>query len=165
MNNFNLNNNLKKIKLIPVITYNNTRVDKCIILKENTNKSGIYRLINKINGKSYIGSSIRLNNRFRLYYSSKTIKNRLSQGSSAIYSALLKYGHDNFSLDILEYCEPNLLIKREQYFMDLINPEYNILKIAGNKLGFKHSEATKAKMSINHSGINHPFFGKSLSYE
>jgi len=39
------------------------------------------------------------------------------------------------------------------------------LKIAGNKSGFKHTEATKIQMSISHKGINHPFFGKSLSYE
>jgi group I intron endonuclease len=39
------------------------------------------------------------------------------------------------------------------------------LKIAGSKLGSKHSEATKVKMSINNTGINHPFFGKIHSLE
>jgi len=38
-------------------------------------------------------------------------------GSSAIYSALLKYGYSNFSLDILEYCEIDALIEREQYYI------------------------------------------------
>jgi group I intron endonuclease len=37
--------------------------------------------------------------------------------------------------------------------------------IAGSKLGSKHSEATKAKMSINNTGKNHPFFGKNHSLE
>lgn len=43
MNNFNLNNNLNKIKLIPVVIYSNTYINKSIILLENKNKSGIYR--------------------------------------------------------------------------------------------------------------------------
>ena len=29
------------------------------------------------------------------------------KGSSHVYPALLKYGYSNFSLEILEYCEPD----------------------------------------------------------
>jgi len=74
----------------------------------------------------------------------------------------LKYGYSNFSLDILEYCESDILIKREQYYTDLLEPKYNILKVAGTILGFKHSEATKVKMSINNTGINNPIFNKNI---
>jgi len=52
-----------------------------------------------------------------------------------IYRALLKYGYKNFSLDILEYCEPDVLIKREQYYIKIIKLEYNILKVNDNNLG------------------------------
>jgi len=69
-------------------------------------------------------------------------------GSSAIYSALLKHGYSKFSLDIIEYCESNVLIKREQYYIDQLKPEYNICKKAGYTLGFRHSEATKAKQVL-----------------
>jgi hypothetical protein len=141
--NKNMQNN---IIVIPVVKYTNAEIDKFRVYKENKNKSGIYRLNNIITGKSYIGSSVSLGKRFRIYYSSNAMKRNLSQGSSAIYGALLKYGYSNFSLDILEYCKPSLLITREQYYIDLIKPHYNILKIAGNRLGSKHSEATKAKM-------------------
>lgn len=48
------------------------------------------------------------------------------------------------------------MLKREQYYIDLLNPEYNILKIAGNLLGFKHSKETLAKMSIAKTGENNP---------
>jgi hypothetical protein len=58
------------------------------------------------------------------------------------------------------------LIKREQYYIDVLKPEYNILKFAGSLSGFKHSidsiertrivnigrkhdEATKLKLSAN----------------
>lgn len=37
------------------------------------------------------------------------------------------------------------MIEREQYYIDTLNPEYNILKIAGSPLGYKHSEETIAK--------------------
>ena len=82
-----------------------------------------------ITGKSYIGSSINLNKRFCTYFSLKHL-GKLKR-SSVIYSAILKYSYLNFSLDILEYCKSELLIKREQYYIDLLKPEYNISKIAG----------------------------------
>jgi len=45
-------------------------------------------------------------------------------------------------LDIIEYCSPKDLINREQYYLQSLKPDYNILKTAGSLLGFKHSEAT-----------------------
>jgi len=68
-------------------------------------------------------------------------------------------------LDILEYCETDILIEREQYYIDLLKPEYNILKIAGSNLRFKHSETTKIKMSMDNAKEKHPFYGKSRSEE
>jgi group I intron endonuclease len=49
-----------------------------------------------------------------------------------IYKALVKYGYSSFKLEILENSEPNILIEREQYYLDLLNPEYNILVKAGS---------------------------------
>ena len=45
-----------------------------------------------------------------------------------IYRALLKNGYSNFQLEILEFCEPDLVLNREQYYLDLLDPEYNNLK-------------------------------------
>lgn len=67
---------------------------------------------------------------------------------SVIYSALLKYGYSNFKLDILEYCHTNELLVQEQYYLDLYSPDYNILKIAGSNLGFKHSDETLLKFKL-----------------
>ena len=64
-----------------------------------------------------------------------------------ISKALLKYGHAGFKLEILEFCSSDVLLVREQYFIDKTQPEYNILKIAGNSLGYKHTEATKKLLS------------------
>lgn len=57
-----------------------------------------------------------------------------------INRALLKYGYSKFKLEILEYCEPAVAIEREQHYLDLLEPEYNILPKAGSRLGHKHTE-------------------------
>lgn len=145
----NNKNILSKIKIIPVVTYANAHLYKSIIYKYNKNQSGIYRWTHKKSGKSYVGSSRSLSKRFAAYYSKIHIKKKLSLGSSAIYSALLKYDYSNFSLDIIEYCEPNILISREQYYIDLLKPVYNILKIAGSSSGYKHTFESRLKMGQN----------------
>jgi group I intron endonuclease len=157
-----MNNN--KI-IIPVVTYTNISKDKSIIYKENKGKSGIYGINNLITGKSYVGSRKCLASRLSSYYSKKAMLNKLSTRKSIIYSALLKHGYDNFSLDILEYCEVDVLIEREQYYLDTLKPKYNILKAANSRLGSKHSLKTKALINLKLRGINHPFYGKTLSEE
>jgi group I intron endonuclease len=62
-----------------------------------------------------------------------------------ISRALLKYGYSDFRLEVLEYCDTSNIIEREQYYFNLIKPEYNILKTAGSSFGFKHTEETLAK--------------------
>ena len=64
----------------------------------------------------------------------------LQKKNMIIHKAILKYGNSKFKLDILEYCAPEDCIKREQYYLDLLKPKYNILKIAGSSLGHKHTE-------------------------
>lgn len=137
------NNNINKI---PVIFYINANTHKSIICKENAGKSGIYCWKNTINGKLYVGSAKDLNKRLRDYFSPKYLKKELLKSNSIIYRALLKYNYNKFNLEILEYCEPSLLIKREQYYINLLKPKFNILKIANSRLGLKHSPETLLKL-------------------
>ena len=46
----------------------------------------------------------------------------------------------------MEYCAPENTIEREQYYLTSLKPKYNILKVAGSLLGYKHSEETKGKL-------------------
>jgi hypothetical protein len=72
--------------------------------------------------------------------------------------------------EILEYCDKKDLIEKENDYLKLLQPEYNILLKAESRLGHKVSEETRNKMSntakeIDHSGRfqagdNHPNFGK-----
>lgn len=59
--------------------------------------------------------------------------------NSHVYRALLFYGHNNLYLEILEYCNKDTIIIRDNYYIDILKPEYNILKKAGSRLGFRHS--------------------------
>jgi len=72
----------------------------------------------------------------------------MKKNNSMIYKSLCKNGYSKFKLEILEYCELDNLIEREQYYLDTLKPEYNILKTAGSLTGFKHSMATRELMSI-----------------
>ena len=132
--------------VVPVKIYPNADLDKLGIISENKGKCGIYRWTNLINGKSYIGSSVNLNKRFRCYFSIGWLESGLQKANSQIYRSLVKNGYSNFSLEILEYCEKSEALKREQYYLDICEPEYNILKIAGSRLNSKHSEETIAKI-------------------
>jgi len=129
--------------IVPAVVYSNPDAEKERILKENRGKSGVYRFTNLINGKSYIGSSSSINRRLREYFNF----NQISKGNRTINKALLKYGYSGFKLEILEYCEPSNCIEREQYYLDLLKPKYNILKTAGSSLGYPHSEEAKKKIS------------------
>ena len=97
-----------------------------------------------MNSKSYVGSSVNLGRRIQYYYSFRHITD--PKYKMLIHKALLKYGYSNFKLEILEYCEPLVVLNREQFYLDLLKPEYNILKVAGSRLGYKHTEETKAKI-------------------
>lgn len=88
-----------------------------------------------------------LSNRFYHYYSHKFLETQLKKKKSAINRSLLKHGYSNFSLEILEYCEASDVVVREQFYMDLLCPEYNLNKTAGSRLGSIHSEETKTRIS------------------
>ncbi len=131
--------------------YKNADIDKLHIITENKGKAGVYRWINIANGKSYIGSSVDLGRRLKDYFTLGYLEFGIKKSQSHIYKSLLKNGYSNFSFEILEYCEPEKAIEREQHYIDLFQPEYNILKKAGSLYGFKHSEETKAKFKIRSS--------------
>lgn len=109
-----------------------------------------------------------------------------------ITRAMRKYGLDNFSLAILEFCDPdikvcsnplfffNVLKKKggrsqsskttpeinlEQKWIDYYRPIYNVLKIAGSSSGFSHKIDTINKLKELFRKENHPNFGKTSSPE
>ena len=99
--------------------------------------SGVYKITNKINGKFYIGSAINCFKRWCKKY------------NEHLESAFKKYGKENFIFEIIENVEDtSKLIEREQYYMDLLKPEYNKRSIASSNLGIKASDETRYKLSL-----------------
>lgn len=141
--------------------YENAGSQKETVLKENRRLSGIYLWVNKLNGNTYVGSGLDLSKRLLSYYN----QSELTRNSRPIKDAILKYGHNNFILAIIEYCSKDTLLDQEQYYLDLLRPDYNILKFAYSMLGFKHSPENiakfkakiispehKVKLSVRHTG-------------
>jgi group I intron endonuclease len=160
----------EEICFTPAKIYNDL-TDPAVIRKmraENKNKWGIYRITNKLNGKFYIGSSASLTNRLnKHYYSSTSIS--AGRGISILINAFKKNGMENFTFEIIEYCEIHTLaylLEREQYYLDLLKPFYNILKIAGSSKGSKWTEEGKAKLSDGRrKGENSAWLGRKHSDE
>ena len=116
-------------------------------MKENFRKSGIYMISSNFKYKIYIGRSVDLGYRFRDYLSENYLKKNNCvriKNKSIIYSALLKGGYNNFEIYILEYCDKNSIVIKEQHYIDLLKPEFNILKKAGPSLRSKNSYCKKA---------------------
>lgn len=177
--NLGISKDLKEAfpRAVPVKFYPNSDISKVTILSENKAKSGIYMWTNLTNGKCYIGSAVDLSDSIKFYYSSSKMNSALQQGKNYICSALLKDGNQNFSLTILEYCEPSELLKREKYYIDYLQSEYNIVKdpTVPPMSGRTHSEETRKKISDTakkidnygrfKTGENNPMFGKNHSEE
>lgn len=129
--------------------YFNPLEQKDLIRKDNRGHVGIYLWYNHTTGKYYVGQSQDLGNKksgrlFR-YLRPSYLNARI--GNSLIQNAFLKYGIASFSLIILDWCDPQDLTRREQYWIDLFKPEYNILTAAKSSAGYKHTPDSIGKMS------------------
>lgn len=108
------------------------------------NKSGIYSIFNLCNGKRYIGSSIDLYNRLHEHY--HNLKNNKAHNKH-LQSSWNKYTEEYFQFNILEYCEPELRFNREQYYLDILKPEYNFSQSVIANIGRDLSKNTRDKIS------------------
>lgn len=98
-------------------------------------KSGIYLILNLINNKIYIGSAININSRKSKHL--HHLKNNIHTNKH-LQNAYNRYGESNFVFFILERVEnKNNLIEKEQYYLDLLKPEYNIRTKAESNLGLR----------------------------
>jgi len=95
--------------------------------KEQRNSCGVYKIINTVNNKCYIGSSINMRKR-KSQHQLRLRSNK--HGNVYLQNAWNKYGEDKFVFEILWYCNKEEQQDSEQKFLDLIKPEYNLLKKA-----------------------------------
>jgi len=148
-----LGDSLNCLAFMPITSYNDALSNKNKAITENEGKSGIYQWTHLDSNKSYVGSSVNLGRRLRNYFNT-TFISHTTRKLMVINKALLKYGYSKFKLEILEYCTPKDLAKREQYYMNQISPKYNILKTAYSSLGYKHTEEALKKVQSNLQKLN-----------
>lgn len=112
-------------------------------------KTGVYQIRNKINGKIYVGSAS-----FSIFDRWKRHLVSLKKGTNNQYlqNSYLKYGSSCFEFSVLEECKPEECIVKEQFWIDTLNPEYNILKVAGSWKGHRHKQHSIEKMRIGNLG-------------
>lgn len=82
-------------------------------------KTGIYKITCIVNGKIYIGSSIDIARRFREHRSRLKMQ---THSSVHLQRSWNKHGKDKFLFSIIEECDQNNLIEREQYWIDELKP-------------------------------------------
>lgn len=91
-------------------------------------KGKIYKITNKINGKVYIGQTIQsLKDRFNRHCSDY----KDNHFNMPIKQAILKYGKENFAIELIEEVEQDKLNEREVYWIsiyDSYNKGYNCTK-------------------------------------
>lgn len=121
---------------------------------------GIYKITCVVNGKVYIGKSVNL--RQRLNKHRNCVKN--GKGNFYFQNAILKYGWDSFTVEILKFFDnfnkltdnQSLLELEAQYieFYDSTNVDkgYNLCKYSSDGTGIPRSEETKRKISISNLG-------------
>ena len=121
--------------------------------------TGIYAIVNTVNGKRYIGSAVKFEKRWRGH------RNDLKCGghhSRYLQAAWNKYGSNAFEFRKLIVCSQKNLIMYEQLAIDAVRPEYNIRQKAENNLGIKFSAEARARMVLSRVG-NRNYFGHECS--
>jgi group I intron endonuclease len=114
---------------------------------------GVYRWVNIVNGKSYIGSSAQIHRR-RNEHIRKLSKQK--HENPKLQNAWNKYGPDAFEFEMLTFCPEEDLLWQEQLAIntfDAVKNGYNISLIAGAPMrGRKASAETRAKLSAAGKG-------------
>lgn len=77
---------------------------------------GIYKITNLVNGMCYVGQSVDIANRWKQH-----IKRGIGAETptkNKLYPAMAEFGVENFSFEIIEECEKELLDKKEDYWQE-----------------------------------------------
>jgi len=124
--------------------------------------SGVYAITNTEDCRIYIGSSVDVCERWRLHVLDLR---RGKHHSRHLQNFADKYGLDTLEFCVLEYVTPETDPReREQKYIDLFVPEFNVCKLARSCLGIKRTAETKeknrqAQIKRDLNGSRNPMYG------
>lgn len=102
----------------------------------------IYKIVNLVNDKIYVGKTNlpSIQDRFKQH---KLDSSKMSLNKRPLYSAMRKYGCDNFSIELLEECDWKDADEREKYWiskLDSYRNGYNATLGGDGKAYFDHDK-------------------------
>ncbi len=118
-----------------------------LISTDLRNACGIYIINSDVDSRSYIGSTRCFWTRFRRH---RSALNRGTAGSYRLQQFVNQHGIGSLAFQMLEVCEPEVLVKREQHFLDLYRsylPKlgFNICHFAESTHGSKLTDKQLSK--------------------
>lgn len=124
------------------------------------NETGIYVIINRVNGKIYVGSAVSFRRRWKQH------RRQLDRGthhSAKLQNAWNKHGGDAFSFTVERWCDKHELLRFEQDVIDLLKPEYNMTQNAGiSQLGAIRTEKFKEAVRASNIKRAKKYHGKTI---
>jgi group I intron endonuclease len=120
-------------------------------------QSGIYAITNTANGKKYIGSAVNIRKRWRAHRSALNLGRH---HSDKLQNSWRKNGSQCFTFDVIELVNVAALLDREQFWINHFEASsprgYNVSPTAGNCLGVKQTDDTRAARSLALTGRPRP---------
>lgn len=125
---------------------------------------GIYKIQNKIDQKVYIGSSINLEYRKTKHF---WMLRKGIHDNEYLQNSFNKNGFDSFIFEVIENCEKELLIERENFYIEKFksnhsNFGYNLAKVNDSRKNILNTEV-KVKLSKYNLSKNNNFTKYSLT--
>lgn len=117
-------------------------------------QSGIYEIVNTVNGKRYVGSAVIFKRRWSFH------KAQLKMGTHHngwLQRSWIRHGGESFVFRILILCDKKNLIMYEQIAIDGLNPEYNIQRVAGSALGVSLPKSPEHRKKLSEALMGHRF--------
>jgi group I intron endonuclease len=123
-------------------------------LKKQLSRPGVYAIRNTSNGKHYVGSSTNIYGRWS---SHKSLLKNSRHDSIVLQRAWTKHGSTAFEWVVLEFCERDRLIEREEHWIIALKSQsrangYNVRLQATSNFGHKFPPEFGARISAAKKG-------------
>lgn len=112
--------------------------------------TGIYSI--RQGDKFYVGQAVDIKRRWNRH------RNSLRSGTHSnphLQNAWNKHGEDSFHFEIIEICESDVLLEREEYWissLDAVQAGFNCKVASTTWIGKQHRDETRKKISESHKG-------------